>query len=72
MGKYPGVRKSVASKAIVDLIAKATQRGVYQHQDTLIRWAVNAYRRAWKKYAAHVPYEEAPDDLLKAVRTDLL
>ncbi|KAF8594966.1 hypothetical protein BDV93DRAFT_564878 [Ceratobasidium sp. AG-I] len=52
LGKYPGVRKLVASKAILDLIAKVAQKGVYQDHDTLLKWSVNAYCHAWKKYAA--------------------
>ncbi|KAF8606950.1 hypothetical protein BDV93DRAFT_553407 [Ceratobasidium sp. AG-I] len=67
LGKYPGYRLKVATKAIVELLATASEKGVYQNQEIYMKWALNCYRRAWRDHAAHVPYMEAPDDLLKTI-----
>jgi hypothetical protein len=68
LAKYHGNRQMVASKAILDLLATAATKGVYQPSETYRKWAINGYRRAWKKHAAHVPYEQPPDELIRLVR----
>ncbi|KAG9123542.1 hypothetical protein FRC07_014783 [Ceratobasidium sp. 392] len=67
LGKYPGTRRKVASRAIVEFLAVAAARGVYQPADILQKWALNCYRRAWKKLAPNEQYEDPPDDLLQTM-----
>ncbi|KAG9078304.1 hypothetical protein FRC06_008435, partial [Ceratobasidium sp. 370] len=67
LSKYPGTRGKAGSRAIPKLLATATSKGVYQEQDTYIRWARNAYRRAWKEFFPHIPYREPPLDLLRTI-----
>ncbi|KAF8595748.1 hypothetical protein BDV93DRAFT_514724 [Ceratobasidium sp. AG-I] len=67
LGKYRDQRGKVATKAIVELLALASEKGVYQNQETCLKWALNCYRRGWKEHARHVDYEEAPNDLLRTM-----
>ncbi|KAF8594019.1 hypothetical protein BDV93DRAFT_581280 [Ceratobasidium sp. AG-I] len=67
LGKYRGQRGKVATKAIIELLAMASEKGVYQNQEVYLKWCLNCYRRAWKVHAPHVNYQEAPDDLLKTM-----
>ncbi|KAG8744085.1 hypothetical protein FRC12_014879, partial [Ceratobasidium sp. 428] len=67
LGRYPGTRGKVASRAIPILLVTATLKGVYPDADTAFKWARNAYRRAWKVYCPHIPYKECPYDLLLTI-----
>jgi hypothetical protein len=67
LSKYPGVRHRIATIAILEMLATACAKGVYQSSAVYRKWALDAYRRAWKEHAKNDPYEDPPDDLLKAV-----
>ncbi|KAG9078701.1 hypothetical protein FRC06_008231, partial [Ceratobasidium sp. 370] len=67
LGKYPGTRGKAASRAIPGLLSTATRKGIYQEQDTYVKWARNAYRRAWARYYSHVRYKDPPLDLLRTI-----
>ncbi|KAG9092113.1 hypothetical protein FS749_015996 [Ceratobasidium sp. UAMH 11750] len=67
LGRYPGTRGKVASRAIPKLLATAIRKGIYQHQDTNLKWARNAYRRVWKAFCPHIRYRECPLDLLQTI-----
>ncbi|KAF8593979.1 hypothetical protein BDV93DRAFT_516139 [Ceratobasidium sp. AG-I] len=67
LGKFRGQRGKVATKAIIELLAVASEKGVYQNQEIYMKWALNCYRRAWKEHAQHEFYQEAPDNLLKTM-----
>ncbi|KAF8595749.1 hypothetical protein BDV93DRAFT_564036 [Ceratobasidium sp. AG-I] len=69
LGRYPGVRGWVASCAIPKMMSTASQKGVYQDHDTAVKWARNAYRRAWKEDSPHILYRECPKDLLQTIIT---
>ncbi|KAG8705735.1 hypothetical protein FRC08_001492 [Ceratobasidium sp. 394] len=69
LGRYPGTRGKVASRAIPLLLSTATRKGIYQEHDTNTKWARNAYRRAWKAFCPHIPYRECPLDLLQTIIT---
>ncbi|KAF8593401.1 hypothetical protein BDV93DRAFT_566590 [Ceratobasidium sp. AG-I] len=69
LGRYPGVRGKVASRAIPKMMSTATRKGVYQDHDTAVKWARNAYRRAWKESYSHVIYRECPKDLVQTIIT---
>ncbi|KAG9077147.1 hypothetical protein FS749_010993 [Ceratobasidium sp. UAMH 11750] len=71
LGRYLGTRGKVASQAIPRLLVTATQRGIYQGQDTNAKWASNAYRRAWKAFCPHIPYRECPLNLLQTIITQI-
>jgi hypothetical protein len=57
----------VAAQAIIELLAMAAPKGVYQPADIFQEWAMNCYRRAWKQIACDEPYEDPPEDLLRTV-----
>ncbi|KAG9090919.1 hypothetical protein FRC06_000820 [Ceratobasidium sp. 370] len=67
LGRYPGTRGKVASRAIPKLLSTATRKGIYQDHDTCIKWARNAYRRAWKAFCPHIRYRECPLYLLQTM-----
>ncbi|KAG9081062.1 hypothetical protein FRC06_005864 [Ceratobasidium sp. 370] len=67
LGRYPGTRGKVASRAIPKLLSTATRKGIYQDHDTCIKWARNAYRRVWKTFCPHLRYRECPFDLLQTM-----
>ncbi|KAG9090431.1 hypothetical protein FRC06_001088 [Ceratobasidium sp. 370] len=67
LGRYPGTRGKAASHAIPKLLSTATRKGVYQDQDTYIKWARNAYRRVWAEKYSHLPYKDPPLDLLRTI-----
>jgi hypothetical protein len=49
------------------MLATACQKGVYQDNETYRKWALHAYRRAWKLLAKEHSYERPPEDLLATV-----
>ncbi|KAF8595891.1 hypothetical protein BDV93DRAFT_514591 [Ceratobasidium sp. AG-I] len=63
LGRYPGMRGKVASCAIPKMMSTASKKGVYQDHNTSLKWANNAYQRAWKENYSHVTYWECPKDL---------
>ncbi|KAG8789049.1 hypothetical protein FRC12_013913 [Ceratobasidium sp. 428] len=67
LGRYPGTRGKVASRAIPLLLSTAACRGVYQGSDTNIRWARRAYRRAWDLFCPDIEFREPPYDLLQTI-----
>ncbi|KAF8596811.1 hypothetical protein BDV93DRAFT_513821 [Ceratobasidium sp. AG-I] len=69
LGRYPGVRGKVASRAIPKMMSTATRKGVYQDHNTAVKWARNAYCRAWKESYSHVSYRQCPKDLLQTIIT---
>ncbi|KAF8602524.1 hypothetical protein BDV93DRAFT_557524 [Ceratobasidium sp. AG-I] len=68
-GQYPGLHGKVASHTIPKMMSMALRKGVYQDHNTALRWACNAYRRAWKEYCPHVSYCKCPKDLLQTSLT---
>jgi hypothetical protein len=68
LGKYPGVRHRVVTTAILELLATACKKGVYQDTAVYRKWAQHAYRHCWETIALDVPYERPPDDLITTVR----
>jgi hypothetical protein len=67
LGKYPSNRSKAATRGIIELLAIATQKGIYQPPDIFQHWALSCYRRAWKEIACDEPYEDPPEDLLRTV-----
>ncbi|KAG8716066.1 hypothetical protein FRC08_009878 [Ceratobasidium sp. 394] len=67
LGRYPGTRGKAASHAMPRLLSTATCKGIYQDQDTYIKWARNAYRRVWADKYPHIPYKDPPFDLLRTI-----
>ncbi|KAG8792295.1 hypothetical protein FRC12_006549 [Ceratobasidium sp. 428] len=67
LGRYPGTRGKVASRAIPLLLCTAACRGVYQGPDTNIRWARKAYKRAWELFCPDIEFRDPPYDLLQTI-----
>ncbi|KAG8783303.1 hypothetical protein FRC12_019870, partial [Ceratobasidium sp. 428] len=67
IGRYPGTRGKVASRAIPLLLCTASTRGVYQSTETTIRWAKKAYKHAWEAFRPDIEFKECPYDLLQTI-----
>jgi hypothetical protein len=70
LGKYPGVHHRVTTAAILQMLATACRKGVYQDTVVYRKWGRHTYRCCWETLAADVPYEQPPDDLLATIRSD--
>ncbi|KAG8777108.1 hypothetical protein FRC12_000549 [Ceratobasidium sp. 428] len=64
LGKYPGRRGKVASRAIPGLLSVAARKGVFHDHDINMIWAKKEFIRAWRKRYPDVQCPPPPEDLL--------
>jgi hypothetical protein len=63
LGKYPHLRR-VTAATILDMLASACLKGIYQSPQAYQNWVLDGYRRVWGNLHKDRRYVPAPDDLL--------